>query len=183
MPLPLALHPASPRDLDQIMALEAAGFDPGHREARATYERRIAAFPEGSLLAYLGEACIGCVFTEIWPASSVPPAEHFALGHDILERHDPQHGSELYLSSMTIAPAFRGRGLGMPLFAGCLERLAGAFPQLASVLLLVNETWHGARRIYRAAGFVEIARFPGFFTPAAAPRQGALVMRRKLRQS
>lgn len=183
MPLPLTLIPASPRDIDLIMALEAAGFDPGHRESRATYERRIAAFPQGSLLACLGEEVIGCAFAEIWPAREEPLPAHFALGHDILDRHDALHGSELYLSSMTIAPAFRGRGLGMPLFAGCIERLAGAFPRLASVVLLVNESWLGARRLYAAAGFMEIARFPGFFSPASDPRQDGLVMRRALRRS
>lgn len=174
----LTLREATPDDLDRIMELEAKGFAPGNREMRAVYERRIEAFPQGALMACLGAQSIGCVFSEIWCATPVPVAEHFALGHDILDRHDPVRGTELYIASMTIDPAFRGRGLAMPCFAGSIAHVAQAFPVLTSVVLLVNETWHGARRLYVAAGFREVARFDGFFRPSGSHGEDGIVMRR-----
>jgi ribosomal protein S18 acetylase RimI-like enzyme len=162
------------------MTLEAAGFAPGNRELRQVYAQRITAFPEGSLMACLGPQCIGCLFSEIWRAVPKPGPEHFRLGHGILERHDPAQGTELYISSMTIDPAFRGLGLGMPLFAGCIDRLAKAFPQLTSTLLLVNASWSRAIGIYRAAGFREIARFKEFFHPSGNRCEDGLVMRRPM---
>jgi len=129
----------------------------------------------------LGGENVGCLFAEIWPHSAQPEAAHFALGHDIRERHAPACGSELYVASMTIAPAFRGRRLGMPLLNGAIARLAERFANLEHALLLVNETWTQARAIYGASGFVEVARFAGFFAPAPGKFEDGIVMRRPIR--
>jgi ribosomal protein S18 acetylase RimI-like enzyme len=136
----LTLAEATLHDLDRIMDMEVQGFAPGNTELREVYELRIKIFPQGSLIAYSGSEYVGCIFTEIWKESPIPVAEHFTLGHDILERHDPLLGTELYITSMTISPAFRGKGLGSRLFLGCINRVAAAYPQLTSALLLVNET-------------------------------------------
>lgn len=184
MPLPLSpnlrLLAATPADLDRIMALERQGFAAGHREERAAYAQRIATFPQGSLMAWHGEDCVGCVFSEIWHAATEPNAEHFRLGHDIGERHDPVGGTELYISSMTLSPTVRGQGLGTPLLLGCLEHVARAFPRLESAVLLVNADWAPARRVYAGVGFVEIACFNGFFDAGDGTRQDGIVMRKPL---
>ncbi len=174
----LRLVEATEADLDCIMALEHQGFAAGHQEQRSAYAQRIASFPEGSLMAWLGDHCVGCVFTEIWRFQPQPDAAHFALGHDIRERHDPVLGTELYISSMTLSPAVRGQGLGAPLLRGCLEHVHGAFPKLESALLLVNANWVPARRIYEGLGFAELARLSGFFGTSEGTHQDGIVMRR-----
>ena len=177
----LRLVPATPADLDRIMDLERQGFAAGLQELATVYAQRIAAFPQGSLMAWLGAECVGCVFTEVWRFESQTNATHFALGHDIRERHDTEQGTELYISSMTLSPAVRGQGLGAPLLAGCMAHVHRAFPQLDSALLLVNASWAPARRIYTGAGFVEVARFDRFFNPQAAVYEDGIVMRRPIR--
>ena len=172
--------PGDPVDLDRIMAMEAAGFAPANRESRAVYAQRIEAFADGALIAEAGEHVVGCFFSEIWKASDDLRAEHFRLGHDIGERHDAAHGDELYITSLTLDPDWRGRGLGSALFAGGIAHVAHAHPQLRSVLLLVNAHWQHARRIYLAQGFREIARFPGFFTADGAAGEDGIVMRRAI---
>ena len=178
----LELVEATAADLDRIMELERQGFATGHLEPRAVYAQRIAAFPQGSLMAWRGPDCVGCVFSEIWRAIPQPDAAHFALGHDIRERHDPVAGTELYISSMTLSPTVRGQGLGAALLLGCLEHVAKAFPQLQSALLLVNTAWTPARRIYTGVGFVEIACLAGFFEADNGARQDGIVMRRPIQR-
>ena len=165
-----------PGDLERIMAMETAGFAAEHRESRAVYAQRIDAFADGALIAELGENVVGCFFSEIWKGSDDLRAEHFRLGHAIGERHDAAHGDELYITSLTLDPDWRGRGLGTALFAGGIAHVARARPQLRSALLLVNARWQRARRIYLAQGFVEIARFPAFF----AAGEDGIVMRRAI---
>ncbi|MDO8284570.1 MAG: GNAT family N-acetyltransferase [Rhodoferax sp.] len=177
----LRLVEATAHDLDRIMELERQGFAAGHQELRSAYAQRIATFPQGSLMAWRGSDCVGCVFSEIWRATPQPDATHFTLGHDIRERHDPVLGTELYISSMTLAPSVRGQGLGASLLTGFLEDVARAFPGLTSVLLLVNANWAAARRMYADAGFVEIARLDRFFCTQGAEPQEGIVMRRKMR--
>lgn len=183
LPLTDTLHltEATPADLDRIMDLERQGFAAGHREEHAAYAQRVAAFPQGSLMAWRGAECVGCVFSEIWRDAAQLSAEHFTLGHDIRERHDATSGTALYISSMTLSPSVRGQGLGTPLLLGCLEHVARAFPCLETAVLLVNAEWAPARRIYAGVGFVEVARFAGFFDAGDGTRQDGIVMRRKIR--
>ncbi|HNV59337.1 MAG TPA: GNAT family N-acetyltransferase [Rhodoferax sp.] len=177
----MRLTEATAADLDRIMDLERAGFDAGHQELRSAFAQRIATFPHGSLMAWLGSDCVGCVFTEIWHLTPQPQATQFTLGHDIRERHDPVRGTELYISSMTLSPTVRGQGLGAPMMRSCMAQIARAFPQLESALLLVNATWSPARRIYEGLGFVEIARLAGFFAPHRSAPEDGIVMRRPIK--
>ena len=177
----LALRSATLADLDAIMAMESTGFAAHHQEAPHVYAQRIEAFPEGSLIAELDAHIAGCFFSEVWQlAGGVPDAGHFQLGHDIRVRHQPRQGRTLYVSSMTLAPAFRGRQLGKPFFAACLDRVSHSLAGLDEIVLLVNESWRGARQIYVATGFEEISRLPGFFGPAGAGAEDGIVMRRPL---
>jgi ribosomal protein S18 acetylase RimI-like enzyme len=179
----MQLIEATPADLDRIMDLERQGFAAGHRELRSAYAQRIAVFPQGSLMAWRGADCVGCVFSEIWRDAAQVSAEHFTLGHDIRQRHDATDGTALYISSMTLSPSVRGQGLGTPLLLGCLEYVARAFPRLETAMLLVNADWAPARRIYAGVGFVEVACFTEFFDAGDGTRQDGIVMRRKIRLS
>ena len=176
----MRLVEATANDLDRIMELERQGFAAGHRELRSAYGQRIDAFPQGSLMAWRRAECVGCVFSEIWPATPEPDAAHFTLSHDIRERHDAVSGTALYISSMTLSPAVRGQGLGAPLLLGCLEHVARAFPHLETAVLLVNADWAPARRIYAGVGFTEIACLTGFFDAGDGTRQDGIVMRRPI---
>lgn len=171
---------ATSQHLDQILAMEEVGFAPGNRERKEVYEQRIETFPQGSLMAYVGSECVGCFFSEIWRFTPVPTVEHFALGHDIRHRHDPLRGTELYVTSMTVAPPFRGCGLGKELFSGGISQVARMYPQMKTALLLVNETWHNARKIYAAAGFREITTLRHFFNPEEGVHENGIAMRRAL---
>ena len=162
------------------MDMEVQGFAPGNRERKEVYEQRIETFPQGSLMAYVGSDCVGCFFSEIWHFTPVPTAEHFALGRDIRQRHDSIYGTELYVTSMTVAPPFRGCGLGEQIFSGGISHVARRYPQIATALLLVNEAWHHARKIYTAAGFKEITTLKHFFSPEESVHEDGIAMRREV---
>lgn len=167
-------------DLDAVMALENAGFVPGIVEDAPVFARRIAAFPEGFLLA--GAPPWGYWCAEIWDGfGGVEPGDlaRFDLGHDIGTWHR-SHGDTLYIASMTVAPGARGAGRGRLLFRTCVTRMAEAFPRLRKAVLIVNEHWPGARAIYLSEGFVETGRVPAFFRPHAGPIGDAVVMERAI---
>lgn len=173
----VVLKAATLDDLDLIIRLEQDGFEPAVRENESVYAQRIQVFPEGALLGYVGRDCVGCFFSEIWHGETLAQPGSFALGHDIAERHDPVTGTSLYVSSITVDPAYRGNGLGASLFRDCIERVGRCFPRIDSVHLLVSESWANARAIYRKSGFAEIGRLPGFFEGMSGVVDG-IVMRR-----
>lgn len=168
----LTFREARLADLDRIMALEQAGFAPGNREARAVYARRIEVFAAGSLLACIGPQVVGCLFSEIWRTTDVPEAAHFALGHDILDRHDPQAGTELYVTSMTVDPARRGQRLGG---AGVRRRggAAGGRVPASGVGVVAGQSELAARAAHlRGGGFRRDCLPAGFFQPGAGLPRG-----------
>lgn len=173
------LRCASPADLDAIMALENAGFPSGIREQRATFAARLRIFPAGFLL--LIDRCDNVVAyccAERRPfQENIDPAA-LAMNHDISTSHDA-NGTEVYISSLTLHPDFRGGGLGARFFSAALAELE-ALPGIDSILLLVNAEWQAARRIYQHCGFTVFASASAFFQPENAPAQDALLMRRFL---
>ncbi|OQA33808.1 MAG: Mycothiol acetyltransferase [Betaproteobacteria bacterium ADurb.Bin341] len=176
----LSVRRATLADLDTVMALETSGFAPGIVEDRAVFAQRIAVFPEGFLLAEeTGKPPCGYFCTEIWMDWDVCDPARFDLGHDIADWLNRQ-GEMLYLASMTIAPQQRGTGLGRRLFRAGLDQMAQTFPHLREALLIVNEHWQEARKIYASEGFGEIARLPAFFQPDGGPMGDAIVMTRFL---
>lgn len=172
----LTLRRASAADLDAIMRLEEAGFPPGIRERRAVFAERLRIFPAGFLLLCRadGEA-VGYFCSERWPRREAIDPARLAMDHDIATTHRDD-GEELYVSSMTVAPTRRGSGLGAAFFAAALDEVC-ALSGIASVFLMVNSEWHAARRIYAQMGFVECGRLAGFFHPAGATPQEAILMR------
>lgn len=174
------LRPALPQDLTAIMRLELAGFAPGLRERGAVFLERMAAFPEGFLLLEErgSRQCLGYICSELWDFEEAPDPARFALNHSA-GRYHCSTGTELYLSSMTIDPRYRGAGLGAFLFEQCIARQIERFA-LRSVILIVNETWTHARHLYRRSGFSACGRIDGFFAAPKEPPQAAIVMRRML---
>lgn len=159
------------------MALETAGFPPGIVEDREVFARRIAAFPDGFLLA--GEPAWGYFCAEVWGRWNPADVGRFDLGHDI-ESFLDRRGDTLYVASMTVAPSFRGGGRGRALFRAGLDVCRQRFPALRQVVLIVNEHWLGARAIYESEGFGETGRLEGFFRPQGGPQGDALVLLRRI---
>lgn len=175
---PLCLKTALPEDIDVLMDLEHLGFEPGIREQRETLLQRLLTFAPGCFLAMNGRAIVGCVFTEIWKPceKGLLDADNFALDPVGSGRHDPT-GSVLYVASLTLRPEFRGAGKGKELFRATLCHMKEGFPQIRECVLLVNEDWAAARRIYQDAGFLVEGRLPGFFRPLGKPPTDGVVMR------
>ena len=172
------LRLATPADMPGIMQLEMTGFLPGIREEEAVFRDRLATFPsgflvsdgaDGGLLAYLS--------SELWTAGVSLDDYDFSIGHSARERHSDE-GSVLYISSMTISPQARGSGLGRQVFEEGVALIDSACPNVREHVLIVNETWLAAKRIYDSAGFREVRRMPGFFQPHDLPAQAAIVMTR-----
>lgn len=176
---PLHLSCALPENLDEIMGLEHQGFPPGIAERPDVFLERLKVFPDGFLVArpQPDSPLIGYVCSELWEFSDPVDLQSFELNHGIESTHKI-HGDEIYVSSMTINPALRAKGYGRALFTGCLNHLAGKYPNVRSALLIVNETWTHARNIYGSEGFQEIDRIKDFFTPEGVTPQDAIVMRR-----
>ena len=181
VPHEMTLSQAGPADLDEVMALEAEGFQAEVRESRQAFERRLAVFPQGFLVLRHRPtgALAGCITSELWTFRLQPDAAGFALGHDIASSHRPD-GRELYLSSTTVGAAWRGRGLGRVLLQGCMQAVRRACPHVDSALLIVHGDWLAARRLYETEGFEDIGRLAGFFASTGAKAGDAIVMRRPL---
>ena len=175
-------------DLPAIMELEERGFDAAIREAESVFRAKLALFPEGFVV--MREASTGLargyLCAERWAEAPKPEegpealAAAFRLGHDPAERHNPS-GRVAYLASMTLDPALRGTGLGALLFDGGRGLVLRRAPGIERELLLVNESWAAARRIYARSGFAEGARLPGFFPGGKGEAsQGAILMERMI---
>lgn len=169
-------------DIDDIMALEESGFGLGIRETREVFSNRIRAFPAGFLMLVdpsRGGISIGYICSELWEFRATVGPQSFEVNHDISTSHR-REGTELYISSMTVLPALRGQGAGSFLFERCINHVRERHPIVGSVILMVNETWEHARRIYVHNGFSQIARFEGFFHPVGKESQAAIIMRKQL---
>lgn len=101
---------------------------------------------------------------------------HFALGHDIRQTHRGD-GTHLYVSSMTIAPAHRGDGLGRRFLQQSVALLRARLPQLRGSVPLLSAEWQAAHPLYRDCGYAEIARLPDCFIDIATQDADAIVMR------
>ncbi len=177
----ISIVSAKPDDLEEIMSLELLGFPPGIIERSDVFLDRVKFFPKGFLIARekVGGRAIGYICSEVWMRREVVEEGMFTLNHGIETTHNPE-GTEIYISSMTIHPEFRNRGLGRLLFLTCIDNLININPEICSAILVVNETWAHAKQIYEKEGFVELFRMKDFFTPDGVHPQAAIVMRRQL---
>ncbi len=95
----------------------------------------------------------GYFCTELW--EKIPKTqEDFTLGHDIKKVHS-ENGKILYISSFALLKEFRGNGNGKKLFSQSLDFLKSKL-NFEKILLLVNENWLGAKKIYLSYGFKEL---------------------------
>ena len=84
---------------------------------------------------------------------------------------------EAHLLNLTIAPLWRGHGLGRDLLEHCL---ASACDHKANVMFLEVRTSNTAAiSLYHSSGFVDLAVRQAYY-PARGGREDALVMKRKL---
>ena len=161
------------------MAVERNAFIPPVQEKKRVFEDRLQIFPQGFfVLADTGEETVkkhgsalvaGYFCSELWAADSIDPAaseketaKRFSLGHKIYKSHR-RDGRLLYVSSYALLQQYRGCRLGLPFFRAALAALCGAFSQIQTVVLLVNEEWEGARHIYEKLGFTPLRTLEGFF--------------------
>jgi len=174
---------AEPADLGAVMELERSSFAAGVVEDEAVFRARMETFPEGFVILRDAEsgAAAGYLCAERWEADPGDEAGGFALGHDPAEHYAPD-GPVLYTASMAVSPAYRGAGLGALLFSRGRERILQAAPGIDSELLIVNEDWTGARRIYERAGFTARAALSAFFAAPDGTRRAAIVMERGARR-
>lgn len=176
--------PAKTFDIPEIMNIERTSFIPQIQETQKTFEERLSAFPQGFLLLQdasdqtvlkNGKAVTAGYFcSEI--LQTLPAGDNFfELGHSALKNHHSD-GIVLYVSSFALYPEYRGQKLAQPFFKDCLKNLCSAFPQIKTVLLLVNEEWTGARHIYRKLGFTEIRTIKAFFPSLHKDTADGIVM-------
>ncbi len=174
------IRPAGMADLRAIMKLETLCFDGDTVEGEPAYRERIETFPEGFLVLESTEGIIGFISSEIWERRERVSADMFALGHSARERFAPG-GNELYVSSLAVSPAHRGKAYGEALFGALLDAVTARYPGVRHAILLVGERWGGARAIYERAGFGTVAELKGFFGGRSVPPYDGYVMRRELR--
>lgn len=203
----MILCPAQPFDIPAVMTIEHNAFIPQIQEKRRVFDARLQLFPQGffvlvdtsdTVIQEHGSALTAGYFTsELW--SSVPVPQHdqaleagvvpvlqpklekaltkqFALGHKMHATHQ-KSGSVLYVSSVALLQQYRGRGLGEAFFRASLSALCGAQSHIQSVVLLVNEEWQSARRMYDALGFVPLYALPEFFPSLHGKRADGIVMK------
>ena len=168
-------------DIDNIMRLEGKCFNQYTQESQEVYENRIKYFPEGFIVMEIvmkkEKIFYGAVSSEIWNYRETVLLKDFSLGHSIKEQLD-LNGNELYISSIGIFPQYRSSGYGKKLFNELIVHVKTLFPKVTKGILLLNETWINAMKIYQDFGFKYVCEFPGFFTADDKSKQKAIVMRK-----
>lgn len=177
----IELRTATLDDLATVYGLETQGFDLGIQEEYKVFEQRIRTFPQGFLIASFQGCDIGYFCCEIWESDQLARSDVtcFELGHDITHFLS-MTGHCLYIASMTITSSVRGLGLGKKLFEKAINLMQKRFPQLETAMLIVNEHWISAQKIYLSCGFKEVGRIDHFFHPIQGPDGCAFVMFKEL---
>lgn len=144
-------------DVDRIMAVMTAAFDPAYGEA---WSRRQV---EDALVVG------NCHYLLAWPdggSRDTPPAG-FCLSRTGFEEEE--------LLLFAVDPAFRGRGIGWRM----LERLAAeAAARGTKRLLLEMRRGNPAERLYRRFGFVPIGERPNYYRAVDGGRIDAITFAR-----
>lgn len=157
----MEIRQATIHDIPAVMKIESVSFASMIQETEETFVKRVTVFPEGFyILEEKGTAC-GYFTCEIWPEKSIN-GDSFVLDHDIAEKHSDE-GTVLYISSIAILPDCRSKGTGRKFFEDSLEKVVGLYPKLNKSMLIVNENWNAARRIYSKNGYSEKERLEKFF--------------------
>lgn len=158
------------------MELEDGGFHQRIQEDKSVMLERMQHFPAGFLvLADNSDVATGYLCSELWDDGDSLQESAFALGHDIKDTHSDD-GSQLYISSMTVAREYRGSGLGKKFFQQSLHMLRTQLTHLRGSILLLSAEWTGAHKIYQDSGYTEIARLKDFFAAIATHDADAIIM-------
>ena len=87
-------------------------------------------------------------------------------------------GDEAEILSIAVASSWRGKGIAARLLNVNMRRLAGLGTR--AIFLEVGDDNIPARRLYRRAGFNEVARREGYYRDRGGNTSTALVLRRDL---
>lgn len=158
------------------MDLEDGGFHQRIQEDKSVMLERMHHFPAGFLvLANDSDMATGYLCSELWDSDGTLHESAFALGHDIKDTHRAD-GSQLYISSMTVAREYRGSGLGKKFFQQSVHMLRTQLTHVRGSILLLSAEWTGAHKIYQGSGYTEIARLKDFFASIATHDADAIIM-------
>jgi len=171
----IEIRKARAEDLKAIMNLEYQCFDRDTVEDLSVYEERLRVFGDGFLVLVVDGSIAGFITSELWKQNRDLSVEHFALGHSVEVRFDPD-GDDLYISSLAVSPAHRGKKYGDTLVQALLREISASCQKVNRFILLVGSEWHGARRIYERKGFTYIGEFKNFFGGRNVASYNGLVM-------
>jgi len=175
----IIIREAKISDIDNLMRLEENCFNKYTQESKDVYEERIKYFSQGFLIMEEYGVLYGAVSSEIWNFKENILLKDFSLGHSINDKLD-LNGNELYVSSIGIFPEYRSSGLGKKLFNELIVHIKTLYPKVTKSILLINETWANAMKIYCGYGFRYVFEFPDFFTGDDGNKQKGIVMRKSL---
>jgi len=140
-----------PDDLPAVAALHARCFDEAWRPELIG---RIAQAPGG--------------FGLLWRDGGEPLG--FVLGRS--------NGARAEVLSLGVAPAMRRRGVARALMNTAIDRVSRR--GLRTLYLEVAEDNDVALRLYRALGFAQVGRRPGYYVRTGAEAVAALTLRRAI---
>jgi ribosomal-protein-alanine N-acetyltransferase len=163
-------------DIEDIMELEEKCFNKYTRERKEVYIERIEVFPDGFIILENDKKFIGAVSSEIWQYVPCIDRNTFKLGHSI-KNQIKLEGDELYISSIGILPVYRGQGFGEELFFELLKNIKLKYPRVNHGILLLNEEWKYAKKIYLKNNFNECTILPRFFKSDDGTKKDGIVMR------
>ncbi|MDT8998105.1 GNAT family N-acetyltransferase [Paucibacter sp. APW11] len=144
------LRPLLEADLDAVLAIQSACYQPGFHESRQAFAAKLQATPQGCWLAVgkCGSECdveaLAYVFSVAVDAGQLP-----AL--DAQQISVPRQAEWLYLHDMAVAPVARTLGVAAALLAR-LEQVAAA-QQLSSIVLIAVQA---SLPFWQRQGFAEL---------------------------
>jgi ribosomal-protein-alanine N-acetyltransferase len=125
------------RDLDQVMAVDAASFPNPWTRGMFLHEAQDPEFRKLLVLRAPDRAVAG--YCALWIVAG-----------------------ELHVNNIAVGPAWRGRGLGAALLGAALRHGAARGATRATLEVRASKT--AALALYRRFGFVEAGRRPGYYT-------------------
>ncbi|MGN0729463.1 GNAT family N-acetyltransferase [Treponema sp.] len=161
-------------DLKNIMEIEKNSFKNGIQESESVFAERIQIFPDGFFILEEENSAAGYFCSELWDSAVLENSDSFSLNHSASGFHR-KNGEILYISSVAVWEKYRGRGFGNKLFQDSVSSILEKFPQIKEMVLIVNEEWISAVKIYRKFGFSEYSRIKNFFSAEGKKSDGILM--------
>jgi ribosomal-protein-alanine N-acetyltransferase len=169
-------------DVWDLYQIEQVCFQQGIREDSEVLAERIRVFPKGVIIAEAsdGEKPVGYVSAELWRESEGIMGEKFKAWRSTQESHRID-GEQLYISSIGVAPKYRGMGLGEALLNEVIHRVMLQCPQVRTGCLIVSVNWIAARKLYKKCGFRDVCSIEGMYEPEGLAPETGVGMVRKLK--